>query len=63
MTSIVEWFDPNNKDHVTAYKHFQESGMWPYKFIPMDLEFPVGWDIAVKSKMVDAWINHMLGGQ
>ena len=64
MANLVEWFDPNNKDHVAAYRHLQSTGLWPAGFIPPGMEIPTYWNISVGGKLADAWINHMLeGGQ
>jgi len=63
MANLVEWFDPNNKDHVAAYRHLQSTGLWPAGFIPPGMEIPTYWNISVVGKLADAWINHMLGGQ
>lgn len=63
MTNLVEWFDPYNKGHVAAYRHLQNTGMWPEGFIPLGMEIPTYWSISVAAKLADAWINHMCGGQ
>ena len=62
MTNLVEWFDPNNRDHVAAYRHLQTTGIWPDGFIPPGMEIPTYWNISVAGKLADAWINHMLEG-
>ena len=60
---IDEWFDPRNKEHITAYKQLQDTGIWPKDVIPDNMEFVLGWQILVMNKIADCWINHILKSQ
>jgi hypothetical protein len=60
--NIVEFFDPYNIEHIRAYRHLQEQGMWPVGFIPENVKkspVPSGWTILMVNKIADAWIDHM----
>ena len=60
--NLIEWFDPYNKDHIKAYKHLQDTGIWPVNFLPENIEIPTYWSILVTGKIADAWIKHVLEG-
>jgi len=60
---IIEWFDPKNVDHLKAYRHLQDNGLWPEGFIPENMEFMAGWQIFIASSMADEWIQYKLGNQ
>jgi len=36
--NIVDWFDVANPEHLKAYKHLQDTGLWPEGFLPEDIE-------------------------
>lgn len=52
---IIEWFDPYNVEHVKAYEHMIETGVWPKDFIPEGITFPTGWCASLNYKMAAAW--------
>jgi len=56
---IVKWFDPKNKEHLSAYCHLKENGFWPNEFIPEKIEFPELWQVSIMWKMAMAWIDHV----
>ena len=59
--NLIDWFDVNNKDHLTAYRHLQGTGCWPKGFLPENIEIPNGWHVLLMSRLSDAWQNHKLG--
>jgi hypothetical protein len=59
---IIEFFDPYNKDHIKAYREMEQTA-WPKGFLPKDIYISEGWDIRIKNKIVNAWINHILGDE
>jgi hypothetical protein len=67
MTSIVEYFNPYNVEHLKAYKVLAKTGMWPEDFIPKSLDnAPTLWQVALVNKMADAWVEqaevgHIIG--
>lgn len=58
---IIDWFDPENLEHLRAYRHLQNFGSWPKGFLPDDIEIPVLWSTMIESKIVDFFIDEMLG--
>lgn len=59
--SIVDWFDPYNREHLTAYRHLCDTGMWPENFISENIYLPPGWQVFIVNKMSDAWLEYMTG--
>ena len=57
---ITQWFNVYNREHIKAYKHLQETGMWPIDFIPENVVITSKWQIILMMKMVDAWVYSML---
>ena len=57
---VVEWFDVNNIEHLRAFSHVTKKGSWPEAFIPSDLEFPPGWNIAIAAKLASAYMEEKL---
>lgn len=43
---LVDWFDPNNKEHLRTYVHVQNGGYWPMA--------------ALASKLADKYIEEKL---
>ena len=58
--NIMEWFDPENIDHLKAYKHLMDTGMWPEGFIPDNIEIPVSWNTHLVYKMANLWVMNKL---
>lgn len=56
--NIVEWFDPYNIDHIRAYRYLEKNGMWEVGFIPDNIEFTDGWQIAILSKLTNAYLKN-----
>ena len=61
MMNIVDWFDPDNIEHLKAYRHLQNFGLWPGGFLPDDIEIPSLWSTLIKNKIVEFFIDEMLG--
>lgn len=57
---IDDWFDPNNDEHLKAYKYLETNGYWQKGFIPEGIEFPNGWHILLVTKIADFYIQHKL---
>ena len=58
--SIVAWFDPYSIEHLEAYTHLTKKGCFPEG---MNLEFPLGWQVLMMSKLAQAWIDSRMGKQ
>lgn len=59
-TSIVNFFDPHNREHLESYIHLKNKGVWPDGFIKDDIYFPVAWQVSLYAKMADCWVNYVL---
>jgi hypothetical protein len=59
--TIVEYFNPTNYQHLRAYDYLQHKGRWSKDFNIFDLEFPVGWQIALLAKIANAFLDEKLG--
>lgn len=58
--NIVDWFDPKNLDHLTAYVSLQRHGSWPVGFIPNGITFPPAWAVLIASKIADHYLYSIL---
>jgi hypothetical protein len=61
--TIIEFFDPNNIEHIKAFVHLQNTGIWPNYFITTDITFPLLWQTTLMSKMTDKWVEYKLKGK
>lgn len=54
--SIVDWFDINNPQHIAAYQHVCDKGVWPIDFIPNKkaVGFPAGWPGLLAGKIAES---------
>lgn len=63
MTTIIEFFNPNDISHIRAYQHLQNYGVWPVEWQSTlavnKIERPPGWQLLLANKMADAWVEHM----
>lgn len=55
---VMKWFDPQNLDHLRAYKYLTLNGVWPEGW-------PLGplshmWQIVIQSKIAAAWLEEKL---
>jgi hypothetical protein len=58
-----EWFDPDNQEHLQAYRKLQDEGIWPHWFTkPKDVELESTWQILIAFKMANRWIDFKLKG-
>ena len=55
--SIFDWFDPYDMEHLRAYRTLHERGCWPEDFPPSHVEMTTNWQVAIMSKMADAWVE------
>lgn len=58
--NIVDWFDPNNHEHLIAFKHLRDTGTWPVGFLPSQVEFPFSWRAALYGKITDVYLDSAL---
>jgi len=63
--TIIEWFQPNDVEHIRAYKHLMDTGIWPMEVVPKELYWdtsfwPNCWQIGLAAKMADNWVSHIL---
>jgi len=61
--SFCEWFDPNNIEHLRAYKHLQNAGAWPEGFKPGNIYMESFWQIMLAGKIANAWIEYKLANK
>ena len=71
--TIVEYFDPRNGEHLTAWRKFEAEypenphGAWrnlAASFgLSIDDDWPVAWVRRIKDKMADAWMEEQLGSE
>ena len=57
---IWDWFDIKNKEHLKAYRHLQDTGMWPRDFLPEGLKLGHGWQIILKGIMAAEYVREKL---
>ncbi len=60
-TSIVDWFDPNNIEHLKAYRELEHTGIWPKEFLPENILFTQVWHVGIACKLADCWLQEKLG--
>ena len=60
MTTIVDWFDPTNKEHLLIYRHVQTQGYLPANSVPPDIERTHMWIRDVTDKLADQYVRMML---
>jgi len=58
--NIVDWFDPSNIEHLKAYKHLQDTGVWPEGFLLEDIEMLPLWSLLLSGKIVDVYLKEKL---
>lgn len=55
--NIVEWFDPQKREHLQAWWHLCISGAWPDGFIPAGCEFPPHWQFSVAARLAEQYVT------
>lgn len=59
-TSIIDWFDPNNIEHLKAYRELEHIGMWPKDFLPENILFTPTWNVGIMNKLADCYLRDKL---
>jgi hypothetical protein len=59
--TIIEFFDPNDKKHLRAYKNVMETGAWPKGFLPKGIEIQPLWNTLLAYKMANCWVDYKIG--
>jgi hypothetical protein len=57
---IVDWFNPKDLNHLRAYNHLRNYGVWPDGFITKDIEFTFSWQMLLIAKIANEYINEKL---
>ena len=57
---IADWFDPHEREHLEAWSHLQNTGLWPKGFVPDSVEIGPLWIIEIATKIADCWVSHAL---
>lgn len=60
ILNFSDWFDPYNEEHLKAYNHLHSKGWWPENFIPNDVVMDNYWELFIKTKIINAWLNYKL---
>lgn len=58
--SMLEFFDVRDIKHLKAYRHLQQTGVWPRGFWEemqrRSVKFETCWEHVIKSKLADAYL-------
>jgi hypothetical protein len=60
-TKFNDWFDINNKEHIAAYAHLMQNGIWPKHFIPADVYMEDEWQQTLNWRIVKQYAKSMTG--
>jgi hypothetical protein len=57
--NFVDFFNPENMEHIHAYYDLKKTGQWPKKFWNKieDMEISPNWNVMIMAKLADAWIE------
>lgn len=55
-----DFFDVNDVDHIKAFIHIQNTGMWPEGFIPDNCVFSNVWHVQLYAKLADAYVEQFM---
>ncbi|GAG92328.1 unnamed protein product [marine sediment metagenome] len=58
--NITDWFDITNIEHLKAWMHLEDVGVWPIDFIPDEVEFNSYWQIVISSKMSCQYVKEKI---
>ncbi len=62
--TIVEFFDPKNIEHLTAFQELQNNGIWPlwfWNWIKKEgVTFPPSWQAQLAFKIADEYLKEKL---
>jgi hypothetical protein len=59
--SIVEFFDINNHEHVSAWIYLEDHAVWPKGFLPTDIYFPPGWGPSITYRLARKYAEEFVG--
>lgn len=57
--TIVDFFNPNDIEHVKAFNFFQKNSRWPESFVVPDHDinfYPSQWNIDILKKISEYWL-------
>lgn len=64
--TVREFFDPTNRKHLHAYRHYMKTGAWPAKFLPKNVQIAQGLEhldlLGVRTKIISYWMSERFGG-
>ena len=58
--NFSDWFDPNNLEHIRAFKHLCKTSTWPEGFIPEHVDQGPLWHFEAVAALARCWVNHIL---
>lgn len=58
--TLLEWFNPQNIEHLKAYVALSKTGHWPENFLPPNIEIPAMWHVSLLNKIAEQWIKYKL---
>jgi len=58
MTTLYQWFDPSDKEHIKAFRVAQTTGRWPEGFVPDHVDMGSLWSVA--NKIADYYITKVI---
>ena len=61
--NIVDFFDPEDKTHIEAYRSLEKHGFLPHWFFERDLEQGPNWQIELMNKMAQYWMEAFESGR
>ena len=57
---ILDWFDITNIEHLKAWMHLEDVGIWPIDFIPDNVEFDPYWQMVLSSRMSEQYVKEKI---
>jgi len=60
IMNIIDWFDPDNIEHLQAYKHLMDTGFWPVGFLPEDVELRPAWSLTLFRILANKYMEEKL---
>ena len=57
---ILDWFDITNIEHLKAWMHLEDVGIWPIDFIPDNVEFDQYWQMVLASRMSEQYVKEKI---
>ena len=56
--SFCEWFNPEDIEHLRAYRILQKTGSWPVDFVPESIWIEPGWQAILAFQLANKWIDY-----